>query len=85
MDTARLRDVIRPHIIALKDVGTHEMLPIICKKLGLPSPDSSGFKAERMIDSFEALSDLDLPRVAERFLELHPPAAYARNEIQDLL
>jgi very-short-patch-repair endonuclease len=85
MDTARLRDVIRPHIIALKDAGTHEMLPIICKKLGLPSPDSSGSKAERMIDSFEALSDLDLPRVAERFLELHPPAASDRNEIQDLL
>jgi len=38
-----------------------------------------------MSASFDALSDADLPRIAERFLENHPPAASVRNEIQDVL
>lgn len=38
-----------------------------------------------MSNSFDALSDAELPRVAERFLELHPPAPNVRNEIQDPL
>ncbi len=86
MDSARLRDLLRPHILGLKDAGTHEMLPGICARLGLPPPGQEGSKRQRMTASFDALSDADLPRVAERLLELHPPAlASARNRIQDEL
>jgi hypothetical protein len=85
MDLTRLRDVLRPHIVALKDEGTHYVLPTICEKLGLPAPDSEGSRREKMSTSFDALSDAELPRVAERFLHLHPPAPNVRNEIQDLL
>lgn len=84
MDLLRLREVLRPHIIALKDQGTHEVLPTICAKLGLPAP-VGGSKRERMSASFYALSDADLPKVAERLLELYPPSANERNEIQDIL
>ena len=85
MDTARLRDLLRSHIVVLKDAGTHEILPIICNNLGLPTPPSEGSKRERITISFEALSDADLPLVAERLLKLYPPSPGARNEIQDLL
>ena len=85
MDLARLREVLRGYVVALKDAGTHEMLPAICERLGLPPPNHPGSKRERMVASFDALADTDLPSVAERFLALHPPPASARNEIQDLL
>jgi hypothetical protein len=70
MDLARLRDVLLPHVIALKDAGTHETLPTMCAKLGLPAPERKGFKRERMISSFNALEGADLTPVAERLLEL---------------
>lgn len=84
MDLIRLRDILHPHVIALKDAGTHNNLPTICRKLGLPAPDNEGSKRDKMSTSFDALSDADLPRVAEHFLELHPPSPTVRNEIQDL-
>lgn len=82
---AHLRDAIRPHVLALKDAGTHEMLPTICEQIGLPVPNREGSKRDRISASFDALPDTDLPRVVERFLELHPPPPPVRNEIQDLL
>jgi len=85
MDSARLRDVLRPLIVVLKDAGTHEVLPIICERLGLPVPACEGSKRERMISSFDALHDAELSRVAEHFLELHPPGPCVRNKIQDIL
>ncbi len=85
MDLARLRDVLLPHIIALKDVGTHEVLPTICAKLGLPAPEQDGSKRERMISSFNALGSANVAPVAERLLELYPPIPSVRNEIQEIL
>jgi len=85
LDLVRLRHVLCPHIIALKDAGTHEVLPTICAKLGLPAPDHGVSKRERMSASFDALANADLPSVAERLLELHPPVPGVRNEIQDIL
>ena len=85
MDLVRLRDILRPVVVALKDAGTHDELPTICERLGLPLPGSEGNKRERMSTSFDALPNADLPRVANRILELYPPAANVRNEIQDLL
>ena len=74
MDPTRLRDAVRPYILSLKDAGSHERLPSICKQIGLPAPSDEGTKQERIRASFEALSDGDLPRVTEHLLELHPPA-----------
>jgi hypothetical protein len=85
MDLAHLRSVLRPHIVGLKDSTTHSEIPMMCEKLGLPDPRPEGSKADRIRVSFDGLTDSDLPRVAERFLELHPPAKRLRNEIQDIL
>ena len=84
MDVARLRDLLRTEVISLKDAGTHEKLPLLCKKLGLPSP-GEGTKAERIAASFDSVSDADIPRVAGRFLEHHPPPQSKRNIFQDLI
>lgn len=85
MDLVRLRSVLEPFIINLKDAGTHAVLPSICEELGLPDLDADGSKRERMAASFNALADSDLPAVAQRFLLRHPPHAVARNLIQDIL
>lgn len=85
MDLVRLRNVLGPLVVGLKDAGTHETLPTICEKLGLPLPDSEGSKRERMSAAFDALSDADLAHVASRLLELHPPDATSRNQLQDII
>lgn len=84
MNPQRLRETLAPLVVALKDSGTHEMLPTICANLGLPSP-GEGSKRERLAASFDALPDSDLPDVAQRLLLRHPPSPKTRNEIQDLL
>lgn len=85
VDLDQLRNLLRPHIVALKDTGTHATLPQICAELGLPAPAPDGYKGTKMAASFEEVKDADLPRLAERFLEIRQPAASARNEIQDVL
>lgn len=85
MDLVRLRSVLEPFIISLKDAGTHALLPSICEELGLPKPDAGDSKRERMTASFNALADSDLPAMAEKFLSRRPPDAATRNLIQDIL
>lgn len=85
MTSATLRDVLRPLVVALKDSGTHEVLPSICARLGIPFVAERSSKRERMSDSFDALPDTKLPYAAERLLELHPPSPRERNRIQDLV
>ena len=85
MDLVRLRSVLEPFIISLKDAGTHPDLPSICEELGLPKPDAGDSKRERMTASFNALADSDLPAVAEKFLSRRPPSAATRNLMQDIL
>jgi hypothetical protein len=48
MDVAQLREILKPLIVNLKDMETHERLPILCAKLGMPSPDFDGSKRDRM-------------------------------------
>lgn len=84
MNLLRLREVLEPVIVGLKDSGTHGMLPAMCAELGLPVP-GEGSKRDRMEASFHALSDADLPDVAQRLLVRYPPSSKRRNEIQDLL
>jgi hypothetical protein len=85
MDYAQLRSLLAPLIMALKDAGTHTMLPTLCEELGLPVPATDGSKRERMTASFEAATDADLPAVARKLLVRHPPNATIRNQIQDIL
>lgn len=85
MDLPRLRKLLRPQVENLKDHGTHERLPAICEVLGLPRPELDGSKRERMLASFDALTDDSLPEVALRFLTQFPPVPSIRNELQDVL
>jgi very-short-patch-repair endonuclease len=85
MDSACLRDVLRPLVVALKDLGTHDVLPTICQGLGLPTRSCEGSKREKIGASFDGLCDAELPRVAERFLQLYPPSPCERNKLQDIL
>lgn len=81
MDYAQLRSLLEPLITGLKDAGTHTMLPALCEELGLPAPTADGSKRERMVSSFEAVGDADLPAVARKLLVRHPPNATTRNQI----
>ncbi|QEZ49002.1 hypothetical protein [Cupriavidus oxalaticus] len=85
MDYARLRNLLEPLVTALKDAGTHTMLPTLCEELALPAPGADGSKRERIAASFDAVADLDLPAVARKLLERRPPNATTRNQIQDIL
>jgi very-short-patch-repair endonuclease len=84
MNLKLLRETLGLLAVALKDRGTHEMLPSMCAKLGLPAP-GEGSKREKMQASFEAAPDGDLPAIAQRVLVEYPPSPRKRNEIQDLL
>ncbi|WP_367304032.1 hypothetical protein [Burkholderia multivorans] len=63
----------------------HTMLPTLCEEFGLPMPATDGSKRDRMIASFDATADADLPAVARKLLVRYPPDATTRNQIQDIL
>lgn len=46
MDLARLRDVLGPHVVALKDACTHDSLSTICEKLGLQVLTAKGLSGK---------------------------------------
>ena len=85
MDCLRLRNLLEPLVIGLKDTGTHTMLPTLCDELGLPAPGADGSKRERLAASLEAVTDTDLAAVARKLLLRHPPSATTRNQIEDIL
>lgn len=78
MDYARLRSLLAPLIMALKDAGTHTMLPTPCEELGSPMPATDGAKRDR-ITAIEAAADAHLPAVARKLLVCHLPNATTRN------
>lgn len=87
-DLVALRRLVESVVVPGLMGFTHAMLGEACERLGLPEPsgEGEGTKRERVNTSFAALSDADLPMVAERVLmgEL-PLDAAARNAIQDVL
>ncbi|WP_418648280.1 hypothetical protein ACNQFN_06200 [Thauera butanivorans] len=85
MDLIQLRHILASLIISQKDMVSHAQLSSFCAELGLPSPDEAGVKRERIESSFNAVADVDLPSVARRLLNQHPPEAAIRNQIQDIL
>lgn len=85
MNYKELRNRLSPLVAALKDAGTHTELPVLCEELGLPSLPTDGSKRQRISTSFDLVSDRDLPAVAWKLLELHPPSATHRNQIQDIM
>ena len=85
MDLVALRQAVEKAVQGLT-MYTHAELGEACERLGLPQPPE-GTKRERVSHSFAALSDADLPMVAERILtsqQLQVDAA-TRNAIQDVL
>ena len=85
MDYAQLRTLLKPLITGLSNAGPHTVLPTFCEELGLPAPATEGTKHERMISSFDAAANTDLPSVARKLLIRRPPIATTRNQIQDIL
>ena len=84
-DSSPLRRKLRGLIGGLKDHATHDRLPELCEQLGLPSPDAGPSKRDRLYAAFDAISDVDLVRVANAYLSRFPPTAELRNEIQELI
>ena len=85
MEPGRLRYLLRPEVMALNLKCTHATLTSVLENLGLPNLGVLGSKSDRIGVSFDAVPQVDLPRVAERFLRCYPPGASVRNEIQDAL
>ncbi len=85
INLALLRDVLSSIIIEHGVALTHSKIPLFCTELGLLSPDEIGTKRDRMTTSFNALSNSDLPKVAERLLTSYPPNAAIRIHIQNIL
>lgn len=85
MDTAALRDILRPIMGELKDRVTHDTLPALCMDLGMPVVDAIGSKRDQLHASFDALPDADLPGTAQQVIERGFVTLTTRNRIQDLL
>lgn len=85
MNFGRLREVLERLVVAGGVAHTHTTLVRYCSELGLPQPIEGVSKRERMESCFVELEDGDLPDIAERLLQLHPPSAADRNSVQDLL
>lgn len=66
---------------------THKDIEFFCLKLGMAAPphEENNSKAQRLLASFDATPDAELPKVATHFLEHSSPSARDRNQIQDLL
>ena len=84
MDLVKLRQLVGGVVMGLT-AHTHRELREACVRLGLPEPPDEGSKRERVAGSFAALSDADLPKVAERILDAALASAKIRNAIQDEL
>jgi very-short-patch-repair endonuclease len=88
VDLVTLRQLVGDAVAGLMGY-THRELAEACERLGLPEPpgQDEGTKRERINHSFAALSDADLPKVAERILatQVLSVGAAARNAIQDVL
>jgi very-short-patch-repair endonuclease len=87
MDRTRLRYLLSLQIPGLKNSVTHEELPALCEKLGLPNPpdQASGDKRQRLETSLASAHDSTLPKVAERLLALRPLDGRTRNNIEDTI
>jgi len=86
MDYKKLRSLLAPLVVGLKDAGTNAVLPALREELGLPTPvDDGGSKRDRLTNSFGSLEDAGLPEMAKKLLKRHRPDATTRNQIQDML
>jgi len=84
MDLVKLRQLVGS-VVAGLTVNPHRALAEACTRLGLPKPPDEGSKRERVDHSFTALSDAELPKVAQQILDNALAPAETRNAIQDEL
>lgn len=80
-----LMTLLRGHLQQLRQLHSHDELPGLCRKLGLPNPPGEGSKWERLAASLESGTGVNLVEVAKRILEYFPPSAAERNALQELL
>lgn len=85
MDILALKELLRSEVGSLNGHCTHQELPEFCRQLGLPIPEDSGSKRERLYSAFDLLDDVKLPRFAEKLLAQQILNERVRNQIQDLL
>lgn len=85
MNILALKELLRSEVGNLKGYCTHQKLPDFCRQLGLPIPEDSGDKRERLHSAFDSLDDAALPRFAENLLTQQILNSGVRNQIQDLL
>jgi hypothetical protein len=64
---------------------THTMIPVVCEKLGVASPEEGQSKKERMSACVDAIQDEEIPAIAERLLSKFPLRPADRNALQDAL
>lgn len=85
VDVDRVREHLTSLVYWLSQTNRHKDLPNVCQLLTLPEPPDDGSKAERMAASLASAPDAELPEVARRLLTYFPPAASARNGLEEVL
>lgn len=85
MNILVLKELLRPVVGNLKDHCVDTKIPEFCRGLGLPIPEKGGSKRERMLASFDALNDSDLPKLAQTLLDRRILNIMTRNQTQELL
>ncbi len=82
-----LRALILPVVIDLKDTCTHDELPDLCRRLGLPPPPSKeeGSKADRLQASLKAVTDTGLASITALLLAQVALPISQRRPIEDAL
>lgn len=87
MDSAALRELLRPLVMRALAANSHKTLPAACERLGLPSPPSEDgmSRSQRSAASFSAVPDSDLPEIANRLIAGGSLTADERNALQDYL
>ena len=66
MEVSRLRAILEPRLLGLKNAGRHEDLPSICQTLGLPQPGDEGTKQERIKASLLLWARLQVVKLGTR-------------------
>lgn len=85
VDSARLRNLLKTHLVPLSEGSSHARLPSLCADLALPDPSVGETKRERLSVAIDSAPEKALAETARRFLEKFKPAASVRNAIQDIL
>jgi hypothetical protein len=85
MDLVKLRTQVLNLVFREGVNNTHTMIPVICEKLGIASPEEGLTKKDRMSACVDTIQDDDIPGIAERLLTRFSLRPADRNALQDAL